>query len=542
MDDVDYLIIGGGTAGCILANRLTESGRHRVLLVEAGGEPRSPFIRIPAGFGHLLRSRRHNWGYESAPDPDTDGRAIPIPSGRGLGGSGLINGMVYVRGQAADYDGWAAGGASGWAYADVEPYFRRLENYAQGGRGRGHDGPLHVTQVRERFPAADAFLRAAVEDGARLVEDYNLEQTGFGYYQVNQFRGRRWSPYEAYLAPARRRSNLAVMVHTTALGLTFDGARCTGATLGRGRGTLRVRARRGVILTAGAIRSPQLLELSGIGRAEVLGTIGVPVRHELAGVGEHYSDHYALRMNWRLRGIRSLNESTRGWRLAVALARYAARRRGILTLGPALCHGFVTVDPEGERPDTQFLFMHASYENAARRVLDRAPGMTIGIIQQRPRSTGSIHSASADPTRPPAIRPRFLSAPEDRERVVDAIRRARRLVSRPALAPLVVREMNPGPLAVDDDALLRMGPGDGPDPVPPVRHVSDGKRRRGGGGRAPARPGRRGPAGRRRIGDAVDHLGQHPRAGHDDRRARVGHDPGRTTELRAPSRPRGWTI
>ena len=455
MDDVDYLIVGGGTAGCILASRLTESGRHRVLLVEAGGEPRSLFIRIPAGFGHLLRSRRYNWGYESAPDPDTDGRAIPVPSGRGLGGSGLINGMVYVRGQAADYDGWAAAGATGWAHADVEPYFRRIEDYAQGGQGRGRGGPLHVTQVRERFPVADAFLRAAVEDGGRLVEDYNLEQVGFGYYQVNQLRGRRWSPYDAYLAPVRGRSNLSVMSHTHALGLTFDGHRCTGARVRCGRSEHHLRARREVILTAGAVRSPQLLELSGIGRPDVLSSIGVPVRHDLVGVGENYSDHYALRMNWRLQGIHSLNESTRGWRLAAAVAQYLVRRTGILTLGPALCHGFVTTDPEGDRPDTQFLFMHASYENAARRVLDRQPGMTIGIIQQRPRSVGAIHSVSADPVQPPAIHPRFLSAPEDRRRVVAAIRLARRLVARPSLAPLIAREMNPGPLAGDDDALLR---------------------------------------------------------------------------------------
>lgn len=455
MEDVDYLIIGGGTAGCILAARLTASGRHRVLLVEAGGEPRSVFIRIPAGFGHLLRSRRYNWGYASVPDPDTDGRPIPLPSGRGLGGSGLINGMVYVRGQAADYDGWAAAGATGWAWADVEPCFRRIESYAQGGPGRGHDGPLHVTQVRERFPVADAFLRAAVEDGGRLVDDYNLEQAGFGYYQVNQLRGRRWSPYEAYLAPARGRPNLVVMTGAHARGLTFSGLRCTGAWVRRGRSSVLVRARREVILAAGAFRSPQLLELAGIGRADVLGRIGVPVRHELAGVGEGYADHYALRMNWRLLPeVRSLNECTRGWRLAAAVARYATSRTGILALGPALCHGFVATDPGDERPDVQLLFMHASYENAARRVLDREPGMTIGIIQQRPRSRGAIHSVSADPARPPAIHPRFLSAPEDRRRVVAAIRRARRLVSRPSLAPLIAREMNPGPGAEDDEALL----------------------------------------------------------------------------------------
>lgn len=454
MDDVDYLILGGGTAGCILAARLSESGRHRVMLVEAGGAPRSPYIHIPAGFGHLLRSPRHNWAYESVPHPDTDDRPIPIPSGRGLGGSGLINGMVYVRGQAADYDGWAAGGATGWAWADVEPWFRRIEDYAQGGEGRGRGGPFHLTQVRERFPVADAFLRAAVEDGAPIVEDYNLDQRGYGYYQVNQFRGRRWSPYDAYLAPARKRPNLTVVTHTRATGLTFDGPRCTGARLLR-RGTpTEVRARREVLLAAGAIRTPQLLELSGIGRPDVLGPIGVPVRHALPGVGEHYTDHYALRVNWRLHGVSSLNESTRGWRLAAAVARWALRRDGILTLGPALCHGFVSTDPAEDRPDTQFLFMHASYENAAKRVLDRLPGMTVGIIQQRPRSTGTIHAASADPLAPPAITPRFLSDPDDRRRVVAAIRIARRLVTHPSLAPLVEREMNPGPAADDDAALL----------------------------------------------------------------------------------------
>ena len=450
----DYVILGGGTAGCILAARLSASGRYRVLLVETGGEPRSPFIRIPAGFGRMLRNRRHNWGYESEPDPDTEGRAIPIPSGRGLGGSGLINGMVYLRGQAADYDGWAAAGATGWAFADVEPYFRRIEDYAQGGAGRGDAGPLHVTQVRERFPMADAFLEAAVQDGGRIVDDYNLDQTGFGYYQVNQYRGRRWSPYDAYLAPVRNRANLSVMTHTHALRLAFDAQRCTGATVRRGRSEYHLRARRGVILAAGAIRSPQLLELSGIGRPEVLGSIGVPLRRHLAGVGENYADHYALRVNWRLEGVHSLNESTHGWRLALAAARYAVRRDGILTLGPALCHGFVTADPDGDRPDTQFLFMHASYEDASKRVLDRDPGMTIGIIQQRPHSTGSIHSTTADAADPPAIRPRFLSDPYDRRHVVAAIRLARRLASQPALAPLIVREMNPGPLAQDDDALL----------------------------------------------------------------------------------------
>lgn len=452
--DYDYVILGGGTAGCILAGRLSESGRYRVLLVEAGGSPRNPLIRIPAGFGHLLRNRRYNWAYESEPDEATASRPIPIPSGRGLGGSSLINGMVFVRGQAADYDAWAASGATGWAFADVEPHFRALERYAGGGAGRGHDGPIDVTQVRERFPIATAFLDAAVEDGGRLVEDYNLIQDGFGYYQVNQRGGRRWTPYEAHLIPARHRANLTVLTDTMAVGLRFDGRRCSGARLRRRGRDHEVRATREVILTAGAFRSPQLLEVSGIGRPDVLSALGIDVRAPLTGVGENYHDHYAVRMNWRLHGVRTLNQTTRGRHLASAAVRYLTRRRGILTLGPALCHGFIATTPGTERPEAQLLFMHASYENAARRVLDREPGMTIGIIQQRPASVGSVHITSADAAVPPAIRPRFLSQEEDGRCVVTAMRRARSIVRRPALAGVVVREMNPGPAAGDDADLL----------------------------------------------------------------------------------------
>lgn len=452
--DVDYVVIGGGSAGCIVAARLSESGRHRVLLVEAGGEPRSPLIRIPAGFGHLLRSPRYNWSYWSQPDAATNNRRIPIPSGRGLGGSGLINGMVYVRGQERDYDDWATSGADGWSWHQVEPYFRRIENFPGDSPGRGHDGPIHLTQVRERFAVADAFLQAAQADGGCVVDDYNLDQRDFGYYQVNQRNGRRWSPYDAYLAPARRRSNLQVMPHTFAESLMFEGVRCTGARLRRGQSRLTVRAAREVVLSAGAFRTPQLLELSGIGDPDVLAGLGVRVRVARPTVGTNYADHYALRMNWRLQGVRTINEMSRGRGLAAGIVRYLTRRTGVLTLGPALCHGFLATDEASTRPDVQLLFMHASYENAAKRVLDREPGMTVGIIQQRPASRGTVHAVSTDVAMAPTIRPGFLTSLVDQQTVVAAMRRVRRLVTHQPLAPMIVREMNPGAQAGDDEALL----------------------------------------------------------------------------------------
>lgn len=448
-DTVDYLIVGGGTAGCILANRLSADGRHRVLMLEAGGEPDSRWIPIPAGFSKLLTNPRHNWLFRTEPEPATRGRVISVPRGKGLGGSTLINGMIYVRGQAQDYDAWARQGATGWGWRDVEPYFRRLENYAEGGPTRGHAGPLHLEQVRERFPIASAFIQAALQDGQRENPDYNGEdQEGFGYYQVNQHHGRRWSAYDAYLAPARHRANLQVTTHAQVLRLEFEGTRCVGVTYrqgGPGGQEMPLRARVEVILTAGAFQTPQLLELSGIGQAGRLAPLGIAMRHDLPGVGEHYVDHFATRMNWRVRNAITLNEMSRGWRLGLAVGNFYLRRRGILTLGTGLVHGFVKTRPELAAPDAQYFFVHASYANAAERILDRQPGMTLGVTQLRPESAGSVHVKSADPFAAPAIRPNFLDSEVDRQCLVDAMKLARRIVGRPAMAPFVDHELSPGP-------------------------------------------------------------------------------------------------
>lgn len=462
METYDYVIVGGGTAGCVLADRLSASGKHRVLLIEAGGEPSSPWIAIPAGFSKLLTNKKYNWLFKTTPEENTNGRVISVPRGKGLGGSSLINGMIYVRGQPGDYDAWAAAGATGWGYADIEPYFRRLESYSLGGETRGKSGPLQLDQVRERFPISDAFLKAAEQAGQVFNEDYNSPtQEGFGYYQVNQLNGQRCSAYDAYLKPARSRSNLVIRTGAHVLRLELQGTRCTGVTYRREGREFTVAASSEVIMAAGAIQTPQILELSGIGRPELLQSLGIPVRHALHGVGENYIDHFATRMNWRVKNTVTLNEMARGWRLVREVAKYFSTRKGILTLGTGLVHGFVKTRSDLPSPDAQYFVVHASYANAAERILDRAPGMTIGVTQLRPESQGTIHVRSADPFDQPAIRPNFLASEVDQQCIVSSMKLARHIMSQPAMAHFIEHEMNPGTSVVSDADWLEFARKDG---------------------------------------------------------------------------------
>ena len=450
-DSFDFIIVGGGTAGCILANRLTASGQYRVLMLEAGGEPRSLWISIPAGFSKLLTNATYNWRFQTEPEEGTRGRVIAVPRGKGLGGSSLINGMIYVRGQPGDYDAWEQAGARGWGFKDVEPYFRKIENYPQGGPSRGHDGPMKLDQVKERFPVAQAFMEAARADGQAWNDDYNAQQQdGMGYYQVLQSAGRRWSAFDGYLKPARGRPNLRVETQAQVSRLELDGQRCSGVTYRQHGREVTVNAGIEVILAAGAIQSPQLLELSGIGQPAVLQRLGIAVRHALASVGENYIDHFATRMNWRVRNTITLNEMSRGWRLALGVAEYASRRTGILTLGTGLVHGFLKTRPALASPDAQLFFVHASYANAAERILDKAPGMTIGVTQLRPESVGSIHIKSLDPAASPSIRPNFLASPVDQQCMVRSMEIVRRIVAQPAMQRYAENELSPGPSVASD--------------------------------------------------------------------------------------------
>lgn len=314
---------------------------------------------------------------------------------------------------------------------------------------------MHIHQVSERFTLSTAFLEAAAQDGHPHNADYNgRDQTGFGYYQVAQKDGRRWSVVDGYLKPARSRANLHIVLHAHVLRVDVQGKRCTGVTYVHNGEQVSIKANAEVILCAGAIQSPQLLELSGIGQPQVLLAAGVPLKHELRGVGENYIDHFATRMNWRMKNVVTLNELARGWRLGLAVTEYFTRRTGILTLGTGLVHGFIKTDPGLPTPDIQYFFVHASYANAANRILDKHPGMTIGVSQLRPKSIGSVHIESSDRNAMPAIRPNMLAADEDQRCIVEGMKIARRIVMQPAMARFVEEETSPGLQAQSDEQWL----------------------------------------------------------------------------------------
>ncbi|MBN8874886.1 MAG: choline dehydrogenase [Rhodospirillales bacterium] len=446
MAEYDYIIVGAGSAGCVLANRLSEDSRAKVLLLEAGPKDSSMWINIPVGFTKLLNSPVYNWNFATEPEPNVKGRSIPIPRGRTLGGSSSINGMLYVRGNPLDYNTWSQFGNRGWSYDSVLPYFRKSENFeGDGDAARGKGGPLNVAHMRERAELLDAFIDAAVDEGWPRNKDYNNgHQEGFGYFQVTQKNGERWSTARAFLEPARSRPNLHVETNALAQRVLLEGKRAVGVAYTVNGQPREARCGREVILSAGAVKSPHLLELSGIGQPELLSSLGIAVQHELPGVGENYRDHYAPRMNWRVKLPVTLNEHTRGLRFAREVVKYYTQRRGILTFTAGIVYGFVKTRPELEEPDVQFHFAHASYPSAATRVLDKEPGMTLTIYQCRPESKGSIHAKSADPAAAPAIRPNFLSDPIDQQVCVDGMKIGRRIINNRVMDKYRAYEMNPG--------------------------------------------------------------------------------------------------
>jgi choline dehydrogenase len=452
----DYIIVGAGSAGAVLAARLTEDAKNRVLLLEAG-RASHPYAFLPVSFGLLIDNAVANWRFRSDPEAGTANREIPVPRGKLLGGSSAINGLVFVRGQPLDYDTWAQMGNRGWSWDDVLPTFRAMESYGKGTddlRGRG--GPLTITEEPDQNPLYDAWFAAAEAVGYRRNPDYNgAEQEGIVKTQTTIHRRRRMSTARAYLNPARGRPNLRIVTEALTHRLLLDGTRCTGVAYEVGGQVVEARAGHEVILCAGAVNTPQILELSGIGRPELLAGHGIAVRHALPAVGENFRDHINARIQWRVKVPQvSYNTRARGVRLIGEALRYALTGGGFLSLPSAPLLAFLRTRPDLTAPDVQMHLIPYAVKNPKRRQLHAFPGMTVACYQLRPESLGSIHIRSADPLMQPAIRFNFLGDSIDRQTMLEGFHMMRRIVGAAPMDRYRGDEYSPGPGVRTDDEIL----------------------------------------------------------------------------------------
>ena len=449
----DTLIIGAGSAGCVLANRLSQDPTHNVILLEAGGADRWHWIHIPVGYLYTMGNPKTDWCYQTTAQEGLNGRQLNYPRGRVLGGSSSINGMIYMRGQAADYDSW---GASEWSWDQVLPYYKRSESYHAGAdEWHGEDGELRVETQRLRWPILDAFKRVCESAGFADRPDFNRgDNAGVGFFEVNQRRGIRWSSARAFLKPVRHRSNLTIKTHTLTNRLCFEGTRCTGVEIIQNGQSQIIRAGR-VILAAGAIGTPALLERSGIGQEQHLQSLQVPVHQVLNGVGENLQDHLQIRLQYRLKHGDTLNQRANSLlgRLTMA-AQYAYNRSGPLSMAPSQLGAFFKSSETVDRADLEFHIQPMSADKLGTQ-LHEFPGMTASVCHLRPSSRGATHIQSVDPKAAPAIDPRYLSAPEDQQIAIQAIRRTRELMRHPELNSFAPVEHKPGAELTSDTELLQ---------------------------------------------------------------------------------------
>ncbi|HZQ62401.1 MAG TPA: choline dehydrogenase [Casimicrobiaceae bacterium] len=452
----DYVIVGAGSAGCVLANRLTANGRHSVLLLEAGPADTYPWIHVPIGYAKTMFNPDVNWCFKTDPEPNMNGREVYWPRGKTLGGSSAINGLIYIRGQPEDYDAWAAAGNPGWSWRDVLPYFRKLEHNVRGeSEWHGTDGPVWASDIPGGHELIEAVIAGCTELGIPRNDDFNgPRQEGAGYYQLTTRRGFRCSTAVAYLRPARKRPNLRVITQAQATRLTFDGPRASGVAYRHAGADHHAVAAREVLLAAGALQSPQLLQLSGIGPPELLQSHGIDMHRALAGVGENLQDHLQARVIFKCTKPITTNDVLRSWwRKAIMGLQYVLTRSGPMAIGINQGGIFARTDPGIGRPDVQFHVATLSSDMAGSPVHSFS-GFTMSVCQLRPESRGFVRIKTAAPLAAPAMQPNYLSTALDRATLVRGMRLARALAATRALAPYVADEYRPGAAASTDEELL----------------------------------------------------------------------------------------
>ncbi len=481
-ESFDYIVTGAGSAGCVVAARLSESGQHRVLLLEAGGKDSNFWIHVPMGFSQVYANPRVNWMYETEPEAQLAGRTLYQPRGKVLGGTSSINGMVYMRGNARDYDEWRQRGCTGWDWDSVLPYFKKSEHQERGGNEfHGVGGPLRVSDQPHRSELAERLVEAAIQAGLPAMDDFNDgRQEGAGHFQSTTGKRRRWSTATAYLRPARNRANLVVRTNAQATRILFENGRAVGVSYMHGGAARTVRARGEVIVSGGVFNSPQLLQLSGIGPGALLQEMGIPVIRDMAAVGDHMQDHFYVRLAYRCTQPITMNELANSLpRKAFALAQWVLFRSGPLAGNGVTAGAFARSDPRLEQPDLQFNFSPWSYASRDARgaVAHPFPGFSLSAVHLRPDSRGSVRIKSADPLAPPSIRFNFLQTQSDVQALTAGMRLARKFTQQPALAPYVAEELLPGPAVTSDaefDANIRQNANSNLHPVGTCRMGPNG--------------------------------------------------------------------